>query len=186
RTLAVGQPANRCQQHLVSGLRRAVVRRPISPTGQQLLQKPPPLGPATSVAGRVGDDAPQPGLDVATSGIEARKRSDCPLQRGLRQVLGIVRVLRDHRSKPIDPGGVSGAQDLSCQLEGAPRVREGLAHTNTTSGATLIQRPGAGHFPWLDDPAWFNQRTSKLAIMPMSSCSRLWQWKTYFPRKPSN
>ena len=25
------------------------------------------------------------------------------------------------------------------------------------------------------------QLTTKLAIMAMSSCSRLWQWKTYLP-----
>ena len=64
-------------------------------------------------------------LNGYLGGGGALEGPDWPLERGLRQVLGIVRVLRDHRRKPIDPGGVSGAQDLSCSSRGLPGSERG-------------------------------------------------------------
>src|SRR5699024_1016833 len=48
-----------------------------------------------------------------------------------------------------------------------PEGEEGRERPGAARGARAVPRA---------------QMTSKLAIIIMSSCSRLWQWKTYLPR----
>lgn len=40
-------------------------------------------------------------------------------------------------------------------LDPLPTLREGEALARLFSNAELIVQPGAGHYPWVDDPAWF-------------------------------
>ncbi|WP_344443722.1 hypothetical protein [Kitasatospora nipponensis] len=79
---------------------------------------------------------------------------------------GVVGLSR--RSRPPRLGG--GAAWASLFVVGGPGWRSGAF----ASGAAVM-----GGFAWV---VWGRQDTERVAIMPMSSCSRLWQWARNLPR----
>ncbi|MEU5432238.1 alpha/beta hydrolase [Streptomyces sp. NPDC020719] len=46
---------------------------------------------------------------------------------------------------------------LAGELDGSPLPRVAAAMAELLPGAELAVQPGAGHFPWLDDPAYFTR-----------------------------
>lgn len=47
--------------------------------------------------------------------------------------------------------------------------RNAAEYAGLSEHAALAVQPGAGHFPWLDDPAWFTRDTGGLTRLTASS-----------------
>ncbi|WP_371673351.1 alpha/beta hydrolase [Streptomyces sp. NBC_00289] len=49
---------------------------------------------------------------------------------------------------------------LAGELDGGPRPELARRAAQVFPNAEFVVQPGAGHFPWLDDPGWFSRRVA--------------------------